>query len=337
MGEIGTPTRILAGKFGAPFTYATFHHERQMAPGQLSYQQMIDIYHYDQINSETQVFGVIADPVGHSLSPIIHNEAFRHLNLNMVYVPFRVPREDLDEFMMRCRDLDVRGLSVTIPHKEEVLRNLDEADGAVSGIGAANTLVFEDEIVVGYNTDFHAAMDSLEEASRIGDSRNPLKGKVVLILGAGGVAKAIAFGLKRRQANTVIASRTKYRADQLAEQMGCRAVEWDERHSVKPDIVINGTPVGMHPHVNETPYDSRYLKHSTVVFDTVYNPEQTLLVKEARTKGCRVVTGVDMFVRQAAMQFEKFTGHVPPINVMREAVKRTTGAARQQRTEEMQQ
>ena len=145
MGDIGIPTRILAGKFGAPFTYATFHHERVLAPGQLSFQQMTETYHYDQINAETEVYGVVADPVGHSLSPLIHNVAFRHFKLNKVYIPIRVPREDLARFIDDAGRLDIRGLSVTIPHKEEVVKKLTEADGAVRGIGAAKHRHFRRE------------------------------------------------------------------------------------------------------------------------------------------------------------------------------------------------
>ena len=131
-----------AGRFGSPFTYATFHHERALAPGQLSFQQMTEIYHYDQINAQTEVYGVIADPVGHSLSPQIHNAAFAQLKLNKVYVPFRVPREDLPQFIDDAPAWGIQGLSVTIPHKEEIVKLLTEADGAVRGIGAANTVVF---------------------------------------------------------------------------------------------------------------------------------------------------------------------------------------------------
>ncbi len=327
MGEIGTPTRILAGKYGAPFTYATFHADRQLAPGQLTYKEMLSPYHYDDINDKTKVYGVIADPVGHSLSPCIHNAAFRHLNVNAVYVPFRVPREDLDAFLFNCRKLEIDGLSVTIPHKESVLQNLDQVDGAVHGIGAANTIVFEDDVAVGYNTDFHAAMDSIEEVAGDGNSE-PLDGKTALVLGAGGVSKAIVFGLKRRNVKVTIASRTRFRSDMLAEQMKAKAIEWDDRYNDQHDLLINGTPVGMHPNVDETPYDTSKIHFSTIVFDTVYNPEQTLLVKGARNAGCRVVTGVEMFVRQAAMQFKLFTGQEPPLDVMREEIRRTIGAAR---------
>lgn len=328
MGEIGMPSRLLSGKFGAPLTYATFHHERALAPGQLSFSEMTQVYDYNRINADTEVYGVIADPISHSLSPVLHNAAFRHLGLNKVYLPFRVPREDLKSFISSMHELDIRGLSVTIPHKESVIQLVDKIDGAVRGIGAANTVVVTGEESIGYNTDFRAAMSCLDRASGIGSNESALDGKTALVLGSGGVAKAIVFGLYRRKADVVIAGRTFERAEALAEQFGCRAVSWANRHSISADIVINGTPVGMHPNVDVTPYEKHYLRPATVVFDTVYNPEQTLLVKEARERNCRVITGVEMFVRQAAHQFLLFTGQEAPIDLMRNELKRVTGAVK---------
>jgi 3-dehydroquinate dehydratase/shikimate dehydrogenase len=328
MGEIGQPSRVLAAKFGAPFAYATFHHERTLAPGQLSYKHMTEIFHYDLINAETEVYGVIADPIGHSLSPQVHNAAFRELGMNRVYLPFRIPREHLDEFLEDCRELGVRGLSVTIPHKEAVVKRLARVDGAVRGIGAANTIIFEEDALVGYNTDYRAVMECIDSALEIADEDRPLKGHVALVLGAGGVAKAIVFGLARRGAEVVIASRTLGRAEKLAEAFKCRAVDWTGRHNIKADILVNGTPVGMHPNVDETPFAMHYLRPSMVEFDTVYNPEQTLLVKEARQQSCRVITGVEMFVRQAAAQFRLFTGQDAPAERMRDVLKRAIGAAK---------
>ena len=164
MGDIGTPTRILAGKFGAPFSYATFHHERVLAPGQLSFQQMTETYHYDQINAETEVYGVIGDPIGHSLSPLVHNVAFRHLGSTRCTSRSACRGRTWPGSSTRRPALDIRGLSVTIPHKEEVVKRLTEADGAVRGIGAANTMVFDGKNRLGYNTDYRAAMESLEAA-----------------------------------------------------------------------------------------------------------------------------------------------------------------------------
>jgi 3-dehydroquinate dehydratase/shikimate dehydrogenase len=329
MGDIGTPSRLLAGRFGAPFSYATFHHERALAPGQLSFEQMRDTYHYDQVNAETEVYGVIGDPIGHSLSPLIHNAGFRHLGLNKLYLAFRIPRDDLPNFLDDASELGIKGLSVTIPHKESVLRRITQVDGAVRGAGAANTILFEPEVVSGHNTDYRAAMDAIQAAMAEGsEERADLASKVALVLGAGGAAKAIAFGLQRRGAEVVVASRTRERADKLAEALGAKSVDWGTRHNFWVDVLINCTPVGMHPNVDETPYDKHYLKPSMVVFDTVYNPESTLLIKDARARSCTVITGVEMFIRQAALQFKLFTGQEAPFEMMRDVLKRAIGPAR---------
>ena len=330
MGDIGVASRVLCGQYGAPFSYATFHHERALAPGQLSFEQMRDVYQYDKINAETEIYGVIGDPIGHSLSPLIHNAAFRECGMNKVYLPFRIPREDLGSFLEDCPALGIKGLSVTIPHKEAVLKRVTKVDGAIRGVGAANTLLFEEGQTAGYNTDYRAAMDSLAAALAESGNANPedLNGKVALVLGAGGAAKAIAFGVQRRGAEVVVASRTRERADRLASAINIKAVEWATRHNFWVDILVNCTPVGMHPNVDETPYDKHYLKPSMLVFDTVYNPESTLLIKDARARSCTVVTGVDMFIRQAALQFKLFTGQEAPAELMRDVLKRATGPAK---------
>lgn len=329
MGDIGTPSRILAGRFGAPFTFATFHHERTLAPGQLSYQQMTDIYHYDRINADTVIYGVIGDPIGQSLSPMVHNAAFRKLDVNAVYVPFRVPREQLAQFLEDAPALGIKGLSVTIPHKEAVLKKLTSMDPSMNGIGACNTLVFNDGKIVGHNTDHQAALDSLEQALEDHHGRKgTLEGQTALVLGAGGAAKAIAYGLKRMGATVTIAGRTPQRATQLAEALSCKTVDWANRFASQPDILVNCTPVGMHPNVDATPYDKHHLRPSMVVFDTVYNPENTLLIKDARSQSCTVVTGVEMFVRQACLQFKQFTGQEAPADLMRDVLKRAIGPAK---------
>ncbi|MFV2066973.1 MAG: shikimate dehydrogenase [Pirellulales bacterium] len=329
MGDMGTPTRILAGRFGAPFTYSTFHHERALAPGQLSYQQMTEVYHYEKINDQTAVYGVIADPIGHSLSPLIHNAGFQQAELNAVYLPFRIPSGDLHQFIDDAPAMGVRGLSVTIPHKEAIGSRLTKIDPAVKGIEAVNTVLFQGADVIGYNTDYKAAMDSLENAlGEVGDKPSPLLEKVALVLGAGGVARAIVYGLARRGAHFIVVSRNRKRADVLATKYGGRAIEWTARHKIEANILINCTPVGMHPSVDETPYDKHHLKPSMLVFDTVYNPETTLLLKDARAQSCHVVTGVEMFVRQAGLQFKLFTGREPPTNLMRQVLKRAIGPVR---------
>lgn len=326
MGEMGIPTRVLCGKYGSPFTYATFHQERSLAPGQLSFQQMQELYGYEQINAETEVYGVIGDPIAQSMSPLVHNKAFRQAGLNKVYLPFRIPREDVGSFLDEAQRLDIRGLSVTIPHKEAILKKLTKVDGGVKGVGAANTILFKDNEVIGYNTDYRGAMDSLEKAMNLPHGApEPLKGKTAMVLGAGGAAKAIAYGLKRRGAEVIITGRTLEHAEALAKRLECKSLEWGARHAPAIDILINCTPIGMHPNVDEAPYEKHRLRPSMVVFDTVYNPETTLLVKEAKTKGCNVITGVAMFIRQAALQYELFTGQPAPEELMREELKKAIG------------
>ena len=329
MGDIGTPSRLLAGKFGAPFTYATFHHERTLAPGQLSYQQMMEIYHYERIQPDTAIYGVIGDPIGHSLSPMIHNAAFRKTGLNAVYLPFRVPREHLMQFLDDASKLGIRGLSVTIPHKESVQPRLSDADASAQGIGACNTMVWDDDLIHGFNTDERAALESLERAIADDPGRGPtINGLSALVLGAGGAARAIAYGLKKRGVNVIISGRTLQRAEQLGERVKCRVVDWNMRHGVGADILVNCTPVGMHPNVDATPYEKHHLRPSMIVFDTVYNPENTLLIKDARTQGALTITGVEMFLRQAALQFRLFTAQDAPMDVMRETFRRQIGPAK---------
>ncbi|WP_460167459.1 shikimate dehydrogenase [Thermostilla marina] len=327
MGDIGIPSRILCGKYGSPFTYATFHQERALAPGQLSFDQVKNVYRFDEINAETEVYGVIADPVGHSLSPLIHNAGFKQAGLNKVYLPMRIPREDVADFIDQAEKWDIKGLSVTIPHKEAVIPKLTKAEASVKGIGACNTIVFQDGQRLGYNTDCKAAIDSIQAAlGRKGP--DCLKGSKALVLGAGGAGKAVAFGLLQCGADVVVTDGDAEKARQLAERFRCRFVEWDDRYDVEPDLLANCTPIGMHPNVDETPFASDHLRTSMLVFDAVYNPENTLLIKEARARNCKVVTGVEMFVRQACLQFKLFTGREGPAQLMREVIKRATSAAK---------
>jgi 3-dehydroquinate dehydratase/shikimate dehydrogenase len=328
MGEIGIPTRLLGVRYGAPFTFATFHQERALAPGQLSFRRMHDEFNFDRINEDTELYGVIGDPIGHSLSPLVFNAAFRELDLNKAYLPFRVPSENLEQFIEDAPTLGIRGLSVTIPHKEAVLNHCDRIDGAVRGIGAANTLVFQEDGICAFNTDYRAAMRCLDERLDTAARRTPLAGHTALILGAGGAARAIAFGLVRRGADVAIAGRTLIRAERMARNVGCRAVPWENRYATKADVIINATPVGMHPNVNETPFDMHYFRPNAIVFDTVYNPEHTLFLKEAAHRNCRVISGVEMFIGQAALQFTHFTGLHAPVGRLEETFRRAIGAVR---------
>jgi 3-dehydroquinate dehydratase / shikimate dehydrogenase len=329
MGDLGTPSRVLCGKYGAPFSYAAFNRERILAPGQLSFEELRDVYHYDRINGDTEVFGVIGDPVGHSLSPLIHNSAFRHLKMNRVYVPFRVPIENFKSFLGDMEWLKLKGLSVTIPHKEAAVESVQQADGAVRLVGSLNTMMWRDQSWEGHNTDYRAAMASLEaKMGAQGGDTAPLSGKQVLVLGAGGVARAIAFGLMRRGAIVTITNRNKERGALLARDAGCRYVEWPRRLATLCDILINCTPVGMFPEVDEVPMPPSYLREGMVVFDTIYNPENTLLVKEARARGCIVISGIDMFVRQAILQFQIFTEQEAPEELMGDVVRRALSPVR---------
>ncbi len=329
MGDIGTPSRILCGKFGAPFTYATFHHERSLAPGQLSFDEMQDVYRYNEIGPETEVYGVIGDPIGHSLGPLIHNAAFAKQKLNKVYVPFRVPREDLGEFLQAAPELGIKGLSVTIPHKEAVLEHAAELDESAAGVGAANTLRRESNGFVGSNTDYAAAMACLREAAKekFGDEKD-LGGKVALVLGSGGVARAIAYGLHSAGADVIISGRNTETAERLAEGVGCGVFEWSERHELDVDIIVNCTPIGMHPKLDESPYERQSLGPNMIVFDTVYNPANTLFLKDAKELGCHTISGVEMFVRQAALQYQQFAGQDAPEELMRETLARATSAVK---------
>lgn len=325
MGEIGMCTRILAKRLGSPFTYATFSTDKKIAPGQLNWKEMNSVYHYNDINDQTELFGVIADPVAHSYSPIIHNTAFRNDNVNACYLPFRVPENDLQCFIDNCRDIGVHGISVTIPHKERALNYCTQAESSANGIGAVNTIVFDNDDALGYNTDYRAAMDCIDEAMGIDKTaERPMQGKTALVLGAGGVSRAIAYGLRQRKCDVLISSRSEERAQILAAEIGCRVFPWDERHNPKVHLLVNGTPVGMHPDVDSSPYNAESLNEYMVVFDTVYNPENTLLIKHARTAHARIITGIDMFVRQAAYQYKLFTGRDAPVSVMRDTIKKAT-------------
>ncbi|MBS0208397.1 MAG: shikimate dehydrogenase [Planctomycetes bacterium] len=320
MGELGTPTRLLAERWSAPFTYAALDGDAPPAPGQLSYHQMRDLYHEQVLDATTELFGVIGDPIAHSRSPLIHNPALHYAGLNAVYLPFRVPPADLPRFLNNASELGISGLSVTIPHKEAIVDVMTKPEPAVTAIGAGNTLVFEGNRVRGYNTDMAAAVDSLAEALGRTDQNARLEGTTALVLGAGGAAKAITYGLKQRGARVLVSNRTRERAVELAKPLGCEVVAWDERHAAAPDVLVNCTPLGMDPNTGDTPWDAAYFKSTMVVFDTVYTPAMTRLLIEAQAAGCRTVTGREMFVRQAGRQFELFTGQPAPLDVMRGAL-----------------
>ena len=332
MGEVGTFTRVLGAKYGAPFTYANFNIDRSFAPGMLRFNELKRDYFYDSVDKDTEVYAVIGDPIGHSLSPPIHNAAFRTLGQNKVMVPILMPAGRLKESLDDVAWLGIKGYSITIPHKQAVLPILTMADGAVERTGACNTMVVNpDGGRVGYNTDYRAAMDSLEAAyggAPADGGVSPLANKQVLILGAGGVARPIAFGMIRRGAGVTLCNRTEENATKLAEELGCRTTPWTMRASTISDILINCTPVGMHPDVDDTPMLPAGFRAGMVVMDTIYHPENTMFLKLARDRECLTVSGVDMFIGQAAIQSQLYTGLEPPVELMREVVRRKLGPNR---------
>ncbi|MGL4554650.1 MAG: type I 3-dehydroquinate dehydratase, partial [Gemmataceae bacterium] len=297
MNDVGFPSRVLQAKYGAPYTYAAFNKERNIAPGMPSFLELKQLYRYDAIDANTRVFGVLGDPVGHSLSPLIHNAAFKAMNLNAVYLPFRVPRDGFEGTLGTFNQIPVDGYSVTIPHKEAAAAFAKEKAASVSECHAANTLVRRADGFEAYNTDhsgilaaFHDMLPTFsrppQEVPPPGSSPHlkpvpvppqiaSLAGRVVLILGAGGVARAAAYALRSEGAQITISNRTPERAMALVSELGCRNVDWSARHSVVCDTVINCTSIGMDPNVDESPLHHSSLKPGLIVFDTVYTPEQT--------------------------------------------------------------
>lgn len=334
MTETGFFTRVLGKKWGCPYSYASFSNTRMIAPGLPYYKTLRDEYRYDQINSETEVFGVVADPIRHSLSPLVHNKSFAELGMNCVYLPFRVSKEDLFEFIDRApSEIGLKGLSVTIPHKTDIMKKLTQFDPAVETIGACNTVVFDGNSSYGYNTDYIAAVTSIETAMigrpvRAGEA-SPLQGARALVLGAGGAGKALAYGLRERGANVVIADRKAEEGERIARWLGCEFCPWDEREGYVVQVLANCTPIGMFPNVDESPMEMKTLRGGMVVFDAVYNPETTYLLRMAREKGCRIVSGVNMFVGQAFLQFRYFTGKRASASFMRRVVREALSVVRE--------
>jgi 3-dehydroquinate dehydratase/shikimate dehydrogenase len=328
MGEMGTISRVLCGRHGSPFTYASFSREREMAPGQLSWAEVRNLFRFDHISERTAVFAVIGDPIAQSKSPLIHNAAYRKLGLNAVYVPIRVPPDQLQESLKELERLRVAGFSVTIPHKEGVLQYAEQLDEATDLMGAANTLFRRDGQWCATNTDAPAAISAIQEGLRKAGSIPDLAARKVLILGAGGAARAVGHGLLQQGAVVTLTNRSRDRGKSLAAELGCQFTSWENRGSEICDVLVNCTSVGMHPNVDESPFEQHWLSDSTLVFDTVYNPEQTLLLKQARDRGCASVSGVEMFIRQAALQFELFTGYEAPVEYMTETLRRSNAAAR---------
>jgi 3-dehydroquinate dehydratase/shikimate dehydrogenase len=321
MGELGQISRILAPKYGSYLTFGSLAGGKESAPGQMAAREMLEVYHINRIDKDTAIYGLIGNPVSHSLGPYIHNAAFRELGVNAVYLPFKV--EDLKEFVQGFKGLGVQGYSVTIPHKEAIMPLLDELDPLAREIGAVNTVVNKGGKLMGYNTDSTAAVRELEEG--IGD----LRGKKITLIGAGGAARAIAFGLKKKGATITLVNRTEERARRLAQELDCqyrRFEDFSRADKKEVEVLINTTSVGMYPRTDATPVPPEILRPGMWVFDIVYNPLQTRLLKEATQRGCHTLEGLRMFLYQAARQFELWTGRPAPLELMERVVRERLGA-----------
>jgi shikimate dehydrogenase len=256
------------------------------------------------IDAETELYGVIGNPVHHSLSPIIHNGAFKRLGWNAVYLAFEV--KNVEEAVRGIRGLGVRGVSVTLPFKTKVIPFLDKVEGLAKKIGAVNTIVNRRGKLIGYNTDCDGALEALEEKMDLG-------GKRVVLLGAGGAARAMGFGLKERGLRLIVVNRSKERGQALSKELRCDYLPISflvrmKAGELEADVIINATSLGMYPRDGKTPIPKELLKKGMMVMDIVYQPLQTKLLREAKEKGCVTVDGLEMLIRQGMAQFEIWTG-----------------------------
>ncbi len=286
MGKKGEITRILGPLVGVPITYASLKPEWQSAPGQLTARALIDTYRFPTLSPTTALYGLIGDPVDLSISHKTHNALFGHLNCDAVYVKMEIKKEELPLFFPLAKTLGFRGLSVTMPLKEQLLPYLDQYDP----LAAINTVHFSEGQTIGANTDGKGALDALEE-------RGLVKGKTLVILGAGGSSKAIAYEAKKRGARVLILNRTEERAFRMAEELQVEGGPLSLLEHRQADIVINATPAGM-------PIDPAWLRGKELVMDIKTIPKETDFLLAAHSKGCQCVYGYEMFVNQAAYQFD---------------------------------
>ncbi|MBW2983714.1 shikimate dehydrogenase [Candidatus Woesearchaeota archaeon] len=311
MGEKGEISRILSPVLGAFLTFGSLKKGKESAPGQIEAKKLKEVYRINKLKNP-KVFGLVGNPVEHSKGFLIHNKSFEKLRLNDLYVNFLV--EDIGKFVKKFKGL-VSGLSVTIPHKRAVMKYLNKIDPNAKKIGAVNTVVNKNGKLIGFNTDLVGAISAIEQKTKI-------KGSNVLMIGAGGVARALAFGIKQSKGNLTIVNRTVSKAQKLSKELKCSFGGLNKiKNLMNIDILINCTSIGMHPNINKTPINrallKKIIKRNGVVFDTVYNPLNTKLLKDAKLIGCKTIQGVDMFVNQAASQFKIWTNKKAPINLMK--------------------
>ncbi len=308
MGEQGIISRILGPRSGSIFTFASVTSGEETAPGQISARTLLDLYRVDQLDLATKVYGVAGNPVAHSLSPAMLNAAFRRERVNSVYVPLQT--SGIRDLLTLIREVPLGGLSVTMPFKQEILKHLQKTDPMSERIGACNTVIrSQDGKLYGFNTDVAAVVRPLEK-------RLALKDAKILVIGAGGAARAAVFGLQEKGAEIFILNRTVPTAQKLAREAKAKAVKREQMAKSSFDVIINATPVGMRGVGKQkagpqSPLEPNEI-NARLVFDLVYNPIDTPLIRAAREKGIPVITGVEMFVHQGARQFEIWTGKPAP-------------------------
>ncbi|KAG8483253.1 hypothetical protein CXB51_022269 [Gossypium anomalum] len=316
MGERGLISRILCTKFGGYLTFGTLEAGVVSAPGQPTINDLLNLYNFRQLGPDTKVYGIIGKPVGHSKSPMLYNEAFKSAGFNGVFVHLLV--DDLEMFLRTYSSTDFAGFSCTIPHKETAVKCCDEVDPVAKSIGAVNCIIRRqsDGKLFGYNTDYIGAISAIEDGLQArynmsSAAGSPLAGKLFVVIGAGGAGKALAYGAKQKGARVVIANRTYERAQELADVIGGDALSLDDLARFHPEdgmILANTTSIGMQPNIDQTPMPKDALKYYSLVFDAVYTPKITRLLREAEETGATIVSGLEMFVGQAYEQFERFTG-----------------------------
>jgi len=329
MGEVGLASRVLARKFGAAATYCALRCGSETAHGQVALDEMLHKYRWRAIGPATKWFGVLGNPVRHSLSPMLFNRLFDHSGQDAVYLPMLAAggEDELIAFLEHCERssrLDSGGFSVTLPHKQAARRFVGpRIELLAARIGAVNTLVLRNGRFHGYNTDYAGALDAL--CRGLDCERADLGGLSVDVLGAGGVARAVVAGLTDCGCTVTLFNRTASSAAALAGEFGCRAAPWERRVERDGRVVINCTRLGLSPHTEQSPMPADTLSDRPAVFDTVYHPAETRLLREAKQSGCVVIDGVEMFVRQAAAQYELWFTTNPDIDAMRTIVLEALG------------
>jgi 3-dehydroquinate dehydratase/shikimate dehydrogenase len=311
MGETGFATRVLSPAGNGIFTYAAPTSAEGTAAGQVSSRLLRKQYRADRLSRSTKIFCVIADPVGHSLSPVIHNRAFQLRRIDAVYVPMLVTTSQLRDFLKLANELPVAGFSVTMPHKQKIIRYLDHVEPLARRIGAVNTVWRKAGKWRGTNTDAAAVIKPLEEHLTLAKSR-------ILIAGSGGAARAAACALSDAGASIFISGRNFDRVRMLARFAGGQALTSEQTLASHFDAVVHATPLGTYPSTEECYFEDAI--PADIVFDMVYNPLETLLIRRAREQGKQVIPGMKMFVEQAVAQFELWTGESAPRPAMETAV-----------------